>query len=431
MDVLIQPQHLAGSIAAIPSKSMAHRLLILSGLCSGMTDVACASFSDDIIATIRCLRALGAPALGTRFGVRMVPITIRGVRQNRTYDVGESGSTLRFMLPVVAALGCGGTFVLHGRLPERPLTPLDQQLREHGVTLEGLGSTELTVGGTLTGGRFVLPGSVSSQYVSGLLMAAPLMNEDVEILVSEPVESKGYLDLTVTALDTFGVKVATDTLVLGKERYRRYAVSCSQRLVSPEYCEIEGDWSNAAFWLSAGALGDEPLSITGLNLSSRQGDRSIMVALSLLGARVGRASGIVATSRDALSGRTINVSDIPDLAAPLAAVAAYAPGTTRLSGAGRLRLKESDRLASISQAIRALGGTARVDGDDLIIMGSEHLAGGVVDACNDHRIAMMAAVCAAYADGPTTILGAQCVAKSYPTFFDDFRALGGLAAEQE
>lgn len=431
MDVLIQPQRLTGSIAAIPSKSMAHRLLILSGLCSRMTDVACASFSDDIIATLRCLKALGAPALGTRFGVRMVPITMRGVRENRTYDVGESGSTLRFMLPVVAALGCGGTFVLHGRLPERPLSPLDQQLREHGITLEGLGSAELSVRGKLTGGRFVLPGSVSSQYVSGLLMAAPLIGQDVEILVSEPVESKGYVDLTLTSLDTFGVKVVTDFLVLDKVRYRRYAVSASQQLVSPDFCEIEGDWSNAAFWLSAGALGDEPLSITGLNLSSRQGDRSIMAALSLLGARVGRSSGLVATSRDALHGRTINVSDIPDLAAPLAAVAAHAPGTTRLSGASRLRLKESDRLASISQAIRAMGGTARVDGDDLVIVGSEHLAGGTVDACNDHRIAMMAAVCAAYADGPTTIRGAQCVAKSYPTFFDDFRALGGSAIEQE
>ena len=431
MNILIEPHQLSGSIAAMPSKSVAHRLLILSGLCSGITDIACTSFSDDIAATLRCLKALGAPAMRTRLGVRMVPVTVGGVRAGRTLDVGESGSTLRFLLPVVAALGCKATFALHGRLPERPLAPLDQQLCEHGVELSGLGTPELSVSGQLSGGRFMLPGSVSSQYVSGLLMAAPLLDEDVEILVREPVESKGYIKLTLDALANFGVEVACDTTTVDDVRCRRYALSADQHLSSPRTCEVEGDWSNAGFWLGAGALGSEPLCITGLNLSSGQGDRAIMAALSLLGARIGRSSGIVAASRDNLRGRTINVSDIPDLAAPLAAVGAYAQGTTRLCGARRLRLKESDRLATICNAICALGGKAEVVSDDLVIEGVPQLCGGTVDACNDHRIAMMAAICAAYASGPCVIVGAECVAKSYPTFFEDFRALGGIAREQK
>lgn len=431
MDALIQPNPLTGSIGAIPSKSMAHRLLICAALSRGITDLVCPMRSQDIDATLQCLRFLGAPAMLTKTGMRMVPITVSGARKAAKLDVGESGSTLRFLLPVVAALGKGATIMGHGRLAERPLAPLDEQLRLHGITLSASGEFPLEVSGRLSGGAFHLPGNVSSQYVSGLLLAAPLLDEPVDILVSEPVESRAYIDLTVAALATFGVRVREQRIKDGNGAYRCYSVDPSASLESPGVCTVEGDWSNAAFWLAAGALGAEPLSVTGLDSQSRQGDRAIMAALSLLGARMGRGRGIVAASRDALRGRTIDVSGIPDLAAPLAAVAAYASGTTRLANAGRLRLKESDRLVTVRDALLALSGCAHIEQDDLVIEGKSRLPGGTVDAAGDHRIAMMAAVCAAYADGPTTILGAHCVAKSYPGFFDDFRSLGGIVSEQE
>jgi len=431
MDVTIIPHHLDGSVAALPSKSMAHRLMILAALSQGITDFVCPSLSEDVKATLRCLKAIGAPAMGTRDGLRMVPVTVGGVRRNAQLDVGESGSTLRFLLPILAALGRGATFVGHGRLAERPLSPLDEQLELHGVTLSARGSFPLVVGGTLSGGDFQLPGNVSSQFVSGLLMAGPLLEGGVRIAVSEHVESKGYIDLTIDALARFGVRVDERRAKIDGTSCLVFQVPEGSRLVTPGTCVVEGDWSNAAFWLAAGALGSQPLSVTGLDLSSRQGDRAIMAALAMMGARMGRSSGIVAASREALHGRDIDVSGIPDLVPPLAAVASVAQGTTRLSRAGRLRLKESDRLQTISATIRALGGAAEVDGDDLVIEGVETLSGGTVDAANDHRIAMMASICAAYAAGPTTILGADCVSKSYPGFFHDFRSLGGVAREQE
>lgn len=431
MDALIQPHPLTGSVAAIPSKSMAHRLLICSALASGITDLICPTRSEDIDATLQCLRSLGAPAMLTRAGMRMVPITVGGARKPARLDAGESGSTLRFLLPIVAALGKGATIMGHGRLAERPLSPLDEQLREHGVTLSECGRFPLEVSGRLTGGTFRLPGNVSSQYVSGLLLAAPLLDEAVDIFVSEPVESRAYIDLTVSALASFGVKVTEQRIKDESGAYRVYGVSEAATFESPGVCTVEGDWSNAAFWLAAGALGTEPLSVTGLDSQSRQGDRAVMAALPLLGARMGRGRGIVAATREALRGRTIDVSGIPDLVPPLAAVAAYASGSTRLANAGRLRLKESDRLVTVRDALIALGGDARIEQDDLVIEGKSSLSGGTVDAAGDHRIAMMAAICAAYAEGPSTILGAQCVAKSYPSFFDDFRSLGGSISEQE
>ena len=431
MDILIEPHPLSGSIEAIPSKSMAHRLLILSALCSGITDIRLTSTSEDIDATLRCLTAIGASAGRTRQGLRIVPVTVRGVRKQARLDVGESGSTLRFLLPIVAALGRGAEVSGHGRLAERPLAPLDEQLEAHGATIAGVGSFPLEVSGALTAGSFELPGSVSSQFASGLLMAAPLMDGTVEVLVREPVESRPYIDLTVSALATFGVDVVEGRATRDGQPCRRYVVDASASLVSPGTCVVEGDWSNAAFWLAAGALDGEPLCVSGLDARSRQGDRSVMAALSLLGARVGRGSGLVAASRDALHGHVIDVSAIPDLVPPLAIVAAHAAGTTRLAKAGRLRLKESDRLATVTGALASLGGQAQVDGDDLVVEGVERLRGGTVDAANDHRIAMMAAICGAYATEPTTILGADCVAKSYPHFFDDFRSLGGVAHQIE
>jgi len=346
-----------------------------------------------------------------------------------TLDCGESGSTLRFMLPVAAALGRPCALDGHGRLAKRPLSPLYEELLSHGARLSQRGVLPLRVEGSLAGGTFDIPGDVSSQYVSGLLMAAPLLPGGVRVRVSEPFESRAYVTITTDALRTFGVDVRVGREQADGTSFEVFEVA-PQPVRTPGTVAVEGDWSNSAFWLAAGAIRG-PVCVTGLDPRSSQGDRAIVGAASLLGARARTAGEAATAEHAALVGRTVSVAEIPDLVPPIAAMAAYARGETRITDAARLRLKESDRLETVRAAIAGMGGDATVEGDDLLVRGTGTLPGGVVDAANDHRIAMMAAVCAAHAQGPTTIRGAECVAKSYPTFFEDFRSLGGVARERE
>ncbi len=432
MNVTVEPGPLAGEVTAPSSKSEAHRLLICAAFAPGTTDIDCTTTSEDIDATARCLSALGARVTRTRRGFRVVPVrgtsatdNIPEASRGALLDCGESGSTLRFLLPVAAALGCDASLTGHGRLPERPLSPLYEELVAHGAELSPQGRMPLRVGGRLRAGRFSLPGDVSSQYVSGLLLAAPLLAAPVEVVVSEPVESLPYIDITVSALRRFGVGVDEGRVEGPDGPARSYVVSGSDGLVSPGTVSVGGDWSNAAFWLAAGALSDDGVAVRGLDVRSAQGDRQALAALALLGARVLRGAEGAACAHDGLAGREIDVSSCPDLVPPLAAVAAFAEGVTRITGAARLRLKESDRIATVSAAINSLGGRATALDDGLVIEGARELAGGTVDAANDHRIAMMAAVMAGRCAGPVTILGAECVNKSYPAFFEDLSSLGG------
>lgn len=436
MRAIITPSRLSGSLAAVASKSEAHRILICAALAEGTTDIDCPTSSSDIDATADCLRALGAHVTRTRRGFRVIPIprATDGTRTPRpcmTLDCGESGSTLRFLLPVACALGAETRFVGRGRLAERPLSPLYEELVAHGAVLSPQGRFPLSVSGKLAAGTFALPGNVSSQYVSGLLMAAPVLGGDVEILVSEPVESLPYVTLTRAALRRFSVEVETDRVDVDGGRAMRLVVPDRAAYATPGTLHVGGDWSNAAFWLCAGALSREGITVCGLDLASDQGDRSVLGALSLLGARVSRARDSVAVRPDHLHGCTIDVASCPDLVPPLAMVAAHAAGTTHIVGAERLRLKESDRLETVSAALNAVGGRVSVTPAGLDVEGVPSLAGGIVDAANDHRIAMMSSVVATGAEGPTTIIGAECVSKSYPTFFEDLTHLGGLVSEEE
>ena len=438
MNVVVAPAPLSGEVRAPSSKSEAHRLLICAAFAPGTTDIDCTTTSADIEATVRCLEALGANITRTRVGFRVRPVPGSSATDNvpepapdALLDCGESGSTLRFLLPVVAALGRGGRLTGSGRLPERPLSPLYEELVSHGVTLSPQGEMPLSVSGKLRPGRFELPGNVSSQFVSGLLMAAPLMGAPVEVLVREPIESLPYVTMTVDALARFGAEVSEgDAVSKDGSEARSFVVSAPRGLVSPGTVGVGGDWSNAAFWLAAGALGEKGVAVRGLSDRSAQGDRQVLAALALFGARVLRSPDGAAVEPDHLAGRTIDVRSCPDLVPPLAAVAAVSEGTTRITGAARLRIKESDRLATVSAAICALGGSASIDGDDLVIDGTPRLCGGTVDAANDHRIAMMAAVLAARCEEPVTIVGAECVAKSYPTFFEDLVGLGGSCVKE-
>lgn len=414
MIAIVEPGSLGGYIEAVSSKSMAHRLLILAALAPEDCEVSYNASSQDIEATVRCLDILRAQACVSATAVQSEPATL---------DCNESGSTLRFLLPVVCAMGLSARLIRRGRLADRPLHPLDDELRAHGATVEENG-TDVLVAGTLRGGRFVLPGNVSSQYASGLLMAASTMREPVEVLVRKPVESRPYLQLTIEALGQFGQDVECSTIEVDGIPYERFLVRVPG-LSAPKSCVVEGDWSNAAFWLAAGAMESEGVTVGGLNMLSSQGDRSVLAALAALGARIARRGDAARATHDAERCLSVDVSSIPDLVPPLAAVAATTPGTSRLQNAGRLRMKESDRLASVSDAITSLHGQAHIEGDDLVIDGVDQLSGGTVCTANDHRIAMMSAIMATHATGQVFIHGAECVAKSYPTFWDDYARLGG------
>lgn len=389
MRALVRPGRLSGRVAAVPSKSQSHRLLIAARLSQPSAKIRNLVYSQDVAATARCMEALLAPGAG-------LP----------TLDCGESGSTLRFLMPLALVLRGGGRFYGQGRLMERPQGPYFDIFREKQIAYTQSGNC-LELRGKLAPGLYRLPGNVSSQFVTGLLYALPLLPGESRIQLTTKLESEDYVNMTLAALAAFGIQTARvedGFLVPGGQCYRG------------EDMYVEGDWSGAAFWLAARVLGSD-VEVTGLDPASAQGDRA---AAEL--ARCLEGDGDV----------EIDVSGIPDLVPPLAAMALRRRGETRLVNAARLRMKESDRLFTVRQVLCALGAQVEEGEDYLILRGREVLPGGTcVSAHNDHRIAMMAAVAATVCQAPVEILGAEAVEKSYPDFWRDFAALGGRVRLEE
>ena len=385
----VRPGALSGRVEAIVSKSAAHRALMLSALSDSPTHISPEAHSDDIDATLSCLSALGASYETIPGGFLIKPGAFPPCG---AADCRESGSTLRFLIPLAAALGEPTRFSGRGRLPDRPLGPLVETLTAHGCAFDG-DKLPFTLSGRLTGGDFLLPGDVSSQFITGLLMALPLAGGG-RIHLTTLLESTGYVRMTVSAMARFGVRVLknVDGWTVPAARYR-----------SPGALAVEGDWSNAAFFLAAGA------QVDGLDEESAQPDRAIRDMLAAFKAER----------------RALDVRETPDLLPILAVVAALTPGETRFSGAARLRIKESDRLRAMAEGIRAIGGDCDELPDGLFVRCARMPEGGTVDAANDHRIAMAFAIAGTRCRGPVTILGAEAVNKSYPTFFEDFNRLGG------
>lgn len=431
MNVTLDKPKLHGTVAAIPSKSHVHRLLICAALADRPTDIHCPVTSDDMDATVRCMTALGATITYENEMVHVEPIS--EVRKQADMDCGESGSTLRFLLPVVCALGCGATITAHGRLPERPLSPLYEELVQHGAVLSPMGQNPLTISGNLTPGDYQIDGSVSSQFISGLLFALPLLTAPSTLVVTGKIESAPYITMTLQALEAFGIHWQT-------QDGRTYTIEPTQYR-SPGTVTAEGDWSNGAFWLTAGALSEEGLTITGLKEDSMQGDRAIVPLLRGMGATVQISNEAIWISGGALHGIDIDGTQIPDLVPILAVAAAYAQGTTTIRNIGRLRLKESDRIAAVTDMLTSLGCTGVKAGEDwlsiegggfgtaegCIVQGctvqSCTVQGCIVQSWNDHRIVMSAAVAATVCNCPVTIVGAEAVRKSYPGFFKDLEKL--------
>ena len=502
-----------GSIKAIASKSHAHRLLIAAALSEGSEFfIECSESSQDIEATASCLNSLGAEITRVDNGYTVKPIShsiidnisscnngSSHITDNKTdngssleigtidkeivrMDAGESGSTLRFMLPIIGVLGVSAEITTHGRLSARPLSPLYEEMQRSGVTLSPQGSNPLTLSGRMSGGVFTIAGNISSQYITGLLFALPLAETDSEIRVTGELASRPYIDITLDVLKQAGIIVEeitpADTLqsektedntsneienTVGKTGDKSddnatikaseisviFKIKGSQHYRLQQHCVVEGDWSNAAFFLTAGAIGKNPVTVRRVNMASKQGDMKILDLLREYGAKITIAPSDISdtvnndsdtsfdepsdNSKFALSditvtpaplhGIEIDAENIPDLVPILSLTASVAQGTTVIRNIERLRIKESDRVATVIDTLTRLGADIHEENKALVINGKPSLTGGSVDSYNDHRIAMTAAIAAICCENSVEIETPMAVRKSYPGFYNDLASL--------
>jgi 3-phosphoshikimate 1-carboxyvinyltransferase len=403
MDIKISPSVLRGNLSIPASKSCAHRAVICAALADGVSTLSGITMSKDIEATISSMTALGAS-----FEINGDIVTVKGISGSidgtAEIDCNESGSTLRFIMPVAAALGVKSVFIGKGRLPQRPIDIYKRELKNHGITFH-TEEMPYEISGVLTGGKYEIEGNVSSQFITGLLFALPLAKEDSEIIMTSHLESRPYVDITIDILRRYGIEISeteNSFLIKGNQKYTPYDE------------HIEGDYSQAAFFFVANALGSD-VNILNLKEDSVQGDKAI--------------TDIIADTlkNGSVTGYKADCSDIPDLVPILSVLGAYGNMQSTIYNAERLRIKESDRLAACTDMLNNLGGNVTVTSDGLEILPTNGLNGGTIDSYGDHRIVMAAAIAALNCKGDVIIKGAEAAEKSYPTFFEDYVKLGGKA----
>ena len=415
--VRVSPCHLNGSVSVPPSKSAAHRAIICAALSHGKSVVSPVDLSEDIKATIHCMKNLGAE-------ISLVDnaLYIDGSHtldcKAAKLDCSESGSTLRFLIPVAAAGGIETEFVGHGKLPQRPIGVYADCLPPRGTMCITQGGLPLKISGKLHSGVFEIPGNISSQFITGLLLALPLLSGDSEIVLTSPAQSVGYINMTVDIMKSFGVNVT--------ETDKGWYINGNQAYKANNFT-VEGDWSQAAFFMTAAALGGK-ITIDNLDVNSTQGDKECLEIYSRFGADVSvDDKGNITVECNKLHGININAENIPDMVPALAVTAALAKGTTVISGAQRLRIKECDRLAAMTDGLSSLGADITETEDGLVINGTDMLKGAEVSGYNDHRIVMSLSSAAVRCSGDIIISDAHSINKSYPSFFEDFNNLGGCA----
>ena len=426
MNLVVTPKKLSGTLVVPSSKSAGHRDLICAALADGKSLVKNITPSEDLEATCRVLQKFGATVetVAHEDGRRTVAVT--GGLSSQTsplkVDCGESGSTVRFLIPVGLLTGREITYTGRGRLPERPLDPFLKIFDEKHIDYKkGNQSLPLTISGQLKGGTYELPGNVSSQFFTGLLMTLPLLRDDSVIRSTTVVESESYINITLDCLRRHGIYVE-------KERDGLYLIRGRQAYRKGEYT-VEGDFSQAAFWLVGGIIG-QPLELTGLSGNSTQGDREIVSFIESMRGRIERSGSVLRAVPSRTTGLTIDVKDCPDLVPALAVLGTFSQGITRIVNGERVRLKECDRIHAMAHELNSIGAKVRETGDGLIIEGVSSLTGGRVQAWNDHRIAMALSMASQRCTGKLTIEGAECVRKSYPYFWQDFAHMGGIAVEE-
>ncbi len=413
MEKIFKNARVNDKIRAISSKSEAHRALICAALSGSETKLICTDTNADIDATASCLCALGASITRTGDGFTVSPIN--RLNKAQALDCNESGSTLRFLLPLACALGADCSFLMRGRLSSRPLSPLYELLDDSGISLSPQGKSPLSTGGELACGEYHLAANVSSQYISGMLFALSILEGESMLCLDGSIESAPYIEMTVETLKKFGASIKFDG------NSNTYYIKGKEKLTSPGTVHIGGDWSNAAFFLCAGAIGKNAVTLTGIDKNSTQGDRAVLNILAEMGADIRENDGEITVSPSQLHGVSIDAANIPDLVPILATVASVAHGETTVYNASRLRLKESDRIESVCSFLSALGADISPTDDGMIIHGKNALSGGSADSFNDHRIAMSAAIASLVCENEVKISRFEAINKSYPSFLDGFR----------
>jgi len=421
----IEPGFLNGEIQIPVSKSQAHRALLAAALADRPTEINGVGSGQDVLATKACLQALGAEIHDlpkNRLWVKPISQTELDNLRKREVNLHckESGTTLRLLLPVVSALGIPSFWTGEGNLPARPIADLVQALTQQSVQIQPE-SLPFHLTGQLQPGSFVLPGHISSQYFSGLLFALPLLQSESYLHASTPIESLGYVQMTLQVLNSFGVEV--------EETEQGYYIPAVQQYISPGSFLVESDWSNAAFWLVAAGFSPQGMQFRGLDPLSLQGDRAIASILEQWGAEVTWQGQTLTVRKGVKKPLQLSCEQIPDLVPILAVLAAFTPGLNRLSGLQRLQYKESNRIQGVLALVQSIGGKAdyNVKEDCLLIVGQERLPGGLVESFADHRLVMAAAVAGSLCQAGVQIKGAESVAKSYPDFFKDWQSVGGVS----
>lgn len=415
-DVKFSPFVPNGTVNVPPSKSDVHRAIICAAMANGVSRISPVALSNDIKATIGCIKALGADAV-----LENNVLTVDGTNmyKNKTalLDCGESGSTLRFFIPIAAVGNINATFVGKGKLPQRPIGIFTEALPKAGTVCKTERGLPLEIKGQLKSGIFEIPGNVSSQFITGLLLALPILEGDSEIVLTSPLESVGYIAMTIRTMKQFGVNIqATE---------KGWHIKGGQSYKTCDYT-TDGDWSQAAFFMVLGAIGGK-VTVKGVAKDSTQGDKKCAEILAQFGAKVTQLDNEVTVEKGELKAITIDASQIPDLVPVLSVCAAFAEGTTKIINAERLRIKECDRLKATAELLNNLGGKVKELSDGLEITGVSSLKGGNVNGYNDHRIVMSAAVCAARSDEDITATFAMSINKSYPDFYIDYNSIGGKA----
>lgn len=424
-DLKIYPSKLKGEVKIPPSKSMAHRAIICAALSDGLCIIENIDYSDDIIATIDAMNSLGAKIVKHKDYIEVIGAygSDEKPQETRIIDCNESGSTLRFLVPISLLFKGSSKFIGRGNLGKRPLTTYYNIFERQGIEYSyEEGNLNLVINGELNPGTFEVEGNVSSQFITGLLFTLPLLKEDSKIIITTEMESKGYIDLTLRAMNDFGVEIINNN-------YREFIIKGNQKYKARNY-RVEGDYSQAAFFLCADSLGNDVLC-KDLDLNSLQGDKEVIDILERMNVVFNANDiGVKGTTNGELASTVIDGSQCPDIIPVLTSVAALTKGTTEIINAGRLRIKECDRLAAVTSELNKLGAKIIEKEDGLVVTGVEKLQGGVeVWSHKDHRIAMTLAIASTRCEEPIVIKDYECIAKSYPNFFEDFKALGGNVHE--
>lgn len=421
--VKITPQVLKGNITIPSSKSLCHRSIICAALAEGESHIDNVVFSEDIYATWECMEKLGAEIEKTGDS----SLRIRGAypknKEGEILNCNESGSTLRFLIPIAMLSDERVLFTGRGKLVSRPLDTYYRIFEEQGIkyTTQN-GNLPLEVDGRLKPGRFEIEGNISSQFISGLLFTLPLLDGDSQIIITTELESKGYVDLTLDMMSKFGIEIEN-------KEYKEFHIKGNQRYKAKNIT-VEGDFSQAAFWLVCGIIGEEIRSDS-LNLKSLQGDMAIVDLIKQMRGNLAEEGTSITTSASDTEGIVIDASQCPDIVPILTVLATFTKGETRIINAARLRIKESDRLKAISTELNKLGADVKELEDGLVINGVEKLKGGTVDSWNDHRIAMSLAIASMRCEGEVSITNSDAVNKSYPHFWEDFKSVGGKIEDRK